>query len=90
MDTFALTFLLLLLITLQSQVVNGFTIKKLVSLSLVIFNLPTTHLEKFNQRVSQRKREGLKRCECCHCLVKQSDFMCRHCKLEISLGRQLK
>jgi len=58
-----------------------------------IYGLPMAQVKKVEDRVAERNAEAEKICEICggqfKQRIKKSDVMCRHCKLEISLGRQV-
>lgn len=57
------------------------------------YNLPMAQVKKVENKAAERNAEGEKVCEMCggsfKQIIKNSDVMCRHCKLEISLGRQI-
>lgn len=58
-----------------------------------LYHLPLSILKNAFTSISQHKAEETKCCELCHGhinMIKKSDVMCKDCKLEISLGRQLK
>lgn len=58
-----------------------------------IYHLPWSSIDIFLAHLAQREKEETKYCEVCQGreeVIKKSDIMCKHCKLEISLGRQVR
>jgi len=56
-------------------------------LAYVVFTLPATTQACLVKKVQRRRQLSLKACPCCHKQnIRETDSICHHCKLEISLG----
>ena len=54
------------------------------AVSIFWINFPR-HVERAaRKRIEKHDEQGYKRCDCCASMVKGSDTLCHHCKLEAS------